>query len=85
MKISKIKELEVLSIEENSTVEILIDGSWTIFKPYESSDNSWDLVNTTNPKHVYGLSCINIGELKALLLADFYTDIYKDINIKSIE
>ena len=44
------------------------------------SDGSWDMAYTKN--YTYGLSCENIDELKAMLLADYATGIITKVVFK---
>ena len=78
----KNKESEILNITKDSIINIYINDEWIQFQPCQSNDDSWDLIDRNNSNNLYGLSCINIGELKSLLLADFYIGVYKDICIE---
>lgn len=70
-----INEQSILSIEENTEILMEVHGETKTYKPIQNSDGSWDMDVVYQENAIYGLSCENIRELRALLLADYATGI----------
>lgn len=68
-------EQNILSIEENSEIMLEVHGESNCYRPIKNGDGSWDMKMLYVEGKYYGLSCQNIYELRALLLADYATDI----------
>lgn len=68
-------EQNILSIEEDTEIMLEVHGESNSYKPIKNSDGSWDIKMLYIDNKYYGLSCENIGELRALLLADYATGI----------
>lgn len=66
-----INELNILSIAENKEVFMEVNGKTDKYIPIRNSDDSWDMDVVKENNASYGLSCENIRELRALLLADY--------------
>lgn len=65
----------ILSIEEDTEIMLEVYGECNCYRLIKNSDESWDLKKMFLKDEYYGLSCENIDELKALLLADYATGI----------
>lgn len=70
----------ILSITKNDIVLITVYGETKAYAPIVEPDGSWDMAY--NKKDTYGLSCLNIDELKAMLLADYATGIITNVVFK---
>ena len=70
-----INEQNILNISEDKDVLMEVHGETNTFRPVKRSDDSWDLDMVYVENGIYGLSCENIMELRALLLADYATGI----------
>ena len=70
----------ILSITKGDIVLMTVYGETKAYTPIMESDGSWDMAYTKN--HTYGLSCENIDELKAMLLADYATGIITKVVFK---
>lgn len=70
-----INEQNILSISEYKDVLMEVHGETKTYRPIKNSDDSWDMNVVHQENAVYGLSCENIKELIALLLADYATGI----------
>lgn len=68
-------EQNILSIEEDTEIMLEVRGECDSYKPIKNSDGSWDMKMLFIKDKYYGLSCENISELRALLLADYATGI----------
>lgn len=64
-------EQNILSIEPNMEVYMEVHGDTKGYKMYQDKDDSWDLVALNDEEYIYGLSCDNVKELRARLLADY--------------
>lgn len=70
-----INEQNILSLTEDKEILMEVHGEIKTYRPIKASDSSWDLKVVCEENSVYGLSCENFKELKALLLADYATEI----------
>ena len=70
----------ILSITKDDIVLMTVYGETKAYTPIVEYDGSWDMGYTKN--HTYGLSCENIDELKAMLLADYATGIITKVVFK---
>ena len=70
-----INEQNILSITEDKEVLMEMHGVTKTYRPIKNSDDSWDMDVIYEENAIYGLSCENIKELRALLLADYATGI----------
>ena len=70
----------ILNITKDDIVLITVYGETKAYAPIMKSDGSWDMAYTKN--NTYGLSCTNIDELKAMLLADYATAIITKVVFK---
>ena len=66
-----INEQNILSIEPNMEIYMEVHGDTESYEVYKNKDDSWDLVAINDKDYIYGLSCDNIKELRARLLADY--------------
>ncbi|MDY3928301.1 MAG: hypothetical protein SOZ34_02945 [Clostridia bacterium] len=66
-----INEQNILSIEPDMEIYMEVHGDTEGYKVYKNKDDSWDLVAINDRNYIYGLSCDNIKELRARLLADY--------------
>lgn len=64
-------ENAILNINQNTIVTMTVHGETKRYTPHCNSDKSWDMNIVNNDNAVYGLSCCNMRELRALLLADY--------------
>ena len=64
-------EKAILSISPDTAITLTVHGETNVYKPYCSKDGSWDMKVVGRDDIVYGLSCCNIRELRAMLLADY--------------
>ena len=64
-------------ISEDDIILMTVHGETKAYKPIEESDGSWDMVYSDTG--IYGLSCENIDELRAMLLADYATGIITNV------
>lgn len=70
-----INEQNILSITEDKEVLMEVHGETKTYRPIKNSDDSWDMDVVYEENAIYGLSCENLRELRALLLADYATGI----------
>lgn len=68
-------EQNILSITEDTEIMLKVHGESNFYKPIKHNDGSWDIEMVYTKNKYYGLSCENINELRALLLADYATNI----------
>lgn len=66
-----INEQNILSIEPNMEIYMEVHGDTKGYEVYKDKDDSLDLVAINDKDYIYGLSCDNIKELRARLLADY--------------
>lgn len=66
-----INEQNILSIEPNMEIYMEVHGDTKGYEVYKDKDDSLDLVTINDKDYIYGLSCDNIKELRARLLADY--------------
>lgn len=70
-----INEQNILSISEDKEVLMEVHGETKTYRPIKNLDDSWDMDVVYQKNVVYGFSCKNIRELRALLLANYATGI----------
>ena len=70
----------ILSITKGDIVLMTVYGETKAYIPMKAVDDSWDMY--CNQNCTYGLSCENIDELKAMLLADYATGIITNVVFK---
>ena len=66
-----INEQNILSIEPGMDIYMEVHGETNGYEMCQNKDDSWDLVTLNDKDYIYGLSCDNIKELRARLLADY--------------
>lgn len=69
----------ILNISKNSIVQLTVYGETKAYIPIKEPDGSWDM--RYSESGTYGLSCIDLNELKAYLLVDYATGIITDARI----
>lgn len=70
-----VNEQNILSIVEDMEIMLEVHGESNCYKLIKHNDGSWDMEMLYAKDKYYGLSCENISELRALLLADYATNI----------
>lgn len=75
-------EKSLLSIDENTQIEMEVHGKTKTYKLIKESDNSWDMKVVNEKNAIYGLSCESVKELRATLLVDYAIGIITKANIR---
>ena len=75
-------ENTILSINKDTLVTMTVHGETKTYTAHCDADESWDMAVVNEDNASYGLSCCNMRELRALLLADYASGIITNVCIE---
>lgn len=75
-------ENTILSINKDALVTMTVHGETKTYTAHYDADKSWDMTVVNENNVSYGLSCSNMRELRALLLADYASGIITNVCIE---